>query len=104
MLSLIDTMKELDTDIAIVTETWFTDSPRLRQDLEDMKNALGFACLCRDQGTHGGGVAIIYRTARIEFVQLPSSARFEIMAALGRRAGHVSILDLYENQERSMKS
>ena len=35
LFSLIDTMSELNTHIALVTETWLTSSPRLEQDLED---------------------------------------------------------------------
>ena len=89
LYSMVDTMHEINAHIALVTETWFKDMKYVEEQLENMKNALEFACIRKDrEGVRtGGGVAIIYKTGDLGMQQIRSSTRSEIVAAVGRRIG-----------------
>ena len=87
LFSLIDTMIEIDCQIAMITETWFRGRQDLEQTLEDMQQGLGYGCIRRDREGTGGGVAIVYRTGDVEMRKIKIDSEFEIVAALGRRTG-----------------
>ena len=88
LFSLLDTMNEMNSQIALVTETWFRESSELRVVLEDMSNALGFGVVREDRSTGvGGGVCLVYNKSEIEFQKVKIKATTEIVAAIGRRTG-----------------
>ena len=92
--SFIDCFNELDAQLAIVTETWFGDSPRLEQDLDDLLHATGIAMLTKNRAPVGGvsygGVAIAYRAASVQLQDLryPNPDCFETIMAAGSMRGH----------------
>ena len=92
--SFIDCFNELDAQLAIVTETWFGDSPRLEQDLDDLLYATGIAMLTKNRAPVGGvsygGVAIAYRAASVQLQDLryPNPDCFETIMAAGSMRGH----------------
>ena len=64
--SLLDCFSELNTDIAVLTETWLSDGPTLDEDIEDLRLGAGVGLLVRNRavgprGHSHGGVAIAYR-------------------------------------------
>ena len=88
--SFRDTLNELGVDICLLTETWFKDTNTIKNTLEDFNQRHGYHLLRRDRrGTRrGGGVAVCYRTDRVQFTKakiLPSN--HEIFAVIGRRTG-----------------
>ena len=71
MYLIIDTMNELNTHVALVTETWLSNSASLERKLEDLKNATGYACLRRDRDAREGGVALVlYKKSELLFTCL----------------------------------
>ena len=75
--SLIDNMKELDTDICFVTETWLSDGPTLDKDLDDLLlgAGIGLITLNREPGLNGvshGDVAIGYPSATVTLKRIPA--------------------------------
>ena len=82
-------MHEIGAHVALITETWLKNTPYIDRQLQDMENALGFACIRKDRGggRTGGGVAIIYKTGDLVMQQLKTGSDSEIVAALGRRIG-----------------
>ena len=92
-------MKELDADIALVSETWM--SRRDEELVEDLEHRTGYVLIRKDRQSDrpAGGVAICFKKNAIEMTQirLPMSS-FEIVAAIGRRTGQrrkVAVLALY---------
>ena len=85
MFSLVDTMIEMNAEVALVTETWL--GQQAEQQITDMREALGYGCVRRDRLTRGGGVAIIYKRGDLELQQLKTGSSNEIVAAIGRRTG-----------------
>lgn len=64
--SLVDYMKELDIDIAAITETWLQDGSRLDRDTSDFENGTGLRVIFKNRKRRahgrkagGGGVAIL---------------------------------------------
>ena len=99
--SFLKTLNELQCDISIVTETWFTPTDKVSKCLEDLNEKDGFGCVRWDRPGErpAGGVAIFYRNSVIQmtWVKIPPSD-FELVAALGRRAGQrrkILVLALY---------
>ena len=66
LYSLIDTLEEMDAQMAVITETWFKSTPELEQLLRDAEDITAFGFVRKDRGetdsdsTRGGGVAIVY--------------------------------------------
>ena len=88
MYSLVDTMKESNAQLALVTETWMRDNEATSNQLRDLYDGLGYGCIRQDRCTGvGGGVALVYDKNEISFHQLKTGCDFEIVAALGRRTG-----------------
>ena len=90
---LVETMEELNTQVAVVTETWFDNSNRLQQKLTDLRDSRGFGTLHKPRCetgalSRGGGVAIVYDSRQIELQKICTKAsKFETVAAIGRRSG-----------------
>ena len=89
--SLCSNMKELATDLCIITETWFkpSDSP-LNKLLEDFKNKTCYEFIRKDRAgpRRGGGIAFCYNNKRIQLskAKIPPT-KHEVFAAIGRRTG-----------------
>ena len=89
LYSLTETMRELCTDICVITETWIREDDKIKENIEDYQNITGFFMIRKDRlDRRGGGVAICYNAETIEMskVKIPCS-EFEIVAAIGRRTG-----------------
>ena len=92
LYSLVDTLDEIDCNIAVVTETWFRPSPQLEQLLRDAEDVTGYGFIRRDRcqtgsEARGGGVAIIYKKSDLVMTPLKVRGNHEIVAALARRTG-----------------
>ena len=94
--SLLDCFVELNTDLAILTETWLTDGDGLQEDIDDLREGSGLGLLVRNRepgarGTSHGGVAIAFRQSTCTFKPLKFSnpESFEVMAAIGNIPGHI---------------
>ena len=92
--SLITCMEELEAAIAVVTETWFTPSQALEDDLLDLRGRAGLSVIRRDrppnlQGTSHGGVAIVYNDSKCTFseVDIGNQSEFEVVVGCGRFVG-----------------
>ena len=92
--SFIDCFTELDVNLAIVTETWFGDSPDLQADLDDLLHATGIATIARNRppkdGVSYGGVAVCYRASMMHLKDIcyPNPDAFETLFAVGSIHGH----------------
>ena len=76
---MIDTMHELDSHIALVTETWMRNTPVVNRQLQDMQDALGYCCIRKDrQATVGGGVAIVYKKGDLVLQELKTGCDYEL--------------------------
>ena len=87
--SFIEYLKELETSIAFLTETWLTDSPELEQDLEELEIATGYRIIHKNRpsnnrGYSTGGVALAYRKSDLSLkpISLPGND-FEILFSVG---------------------
>ena len=100
--SLKITLDELGTDVCILTETWFkTSDNSIKQTLQDFKDINDYEFLRKDResGKRGGGIAICFRSSRIQMskAKIPPS-KHEVFAAVGRRVGQrrkVVVLAIY---------
>ena len=90
MLSFSKLLLELHADMCMITETWFTESDKIKEILEDFKHTTGYSFLRLDRRTdkRGGGVAICYKHGDLLMTKakIPPS-KHEIYAAVGRRTG-----------------
>ena len=60
--SLIDNLRELECQFAVITETWFTDGQRLEDGLRNLEDGAGSESLVLNRkGKVGGGVALLAR-------------------------------------------
>ena len=89
-LTLLDCFDELEADVAIITETWFTSGSSLDKDIEDLRlgSGLGLLVRNRDPGARGhshGGVGIAFRSSMCTFRHLliHNPDNFEVLAAIG---------------------
>ena len=94
VVSLLDCVKELDSDVAIVTETWLRDeaAEELAQELS-LGSGLNVLTKNRaplENGVAYGGVAIICREdlGRIEEVKIKNPQNFEVLVAAASLKGH----------------
>ena len=88
LFSLVDTMEETDTSLALITETWLRNEHRMNEQQQNMSDGLGYTCMRMDRLTGvGGSVAIVYKNSDITMQQLKVGGDYEIVAALGRRTG-----------------
>ena len=99
--TLAETLEEFESDVAVVTETWFREDQRTNTAVTDFESTSHFKIIRRDRQSsiRGGGVAICFDSNKIDMHQakLPRS-KHEIVAALGRRKGQrkkVLVLALY---------
>ena len=65
-----DTIDELDTSLAIVTETWLADGLTLEEDKQGLLLGAGLSMICKNhapdvRGLAYGGVAILSYTRRM---------------------------------------
>ena len=84
----IETMQELDCEIAVATETWFRTGQELEKKLLDYEYQSGYAVIkrCRSTG-RGGGVAIVYKKGDLKMDEVKTNKKYEIVAAIARRTG-----------------
>ena len=77
-------MKELSTDAAIVTETWFQDTKFTDDQLKNFDSKDGIVFFRRDRrtGARSGGVAIFYHRPKISMsrAKIPHSKSCQQMA------------------------
>ena len=92
--SLLDCIKETDTDIAILTETWLRDEEVEGLELDFSRGAgLGLLTRNRDANSNGvcyGGVAVIWRETLGVFteVRLKNPQLYEVLVVAGSVKGH----------------
>ena len=94
MNSFIDCCRELDSKLAIVTETWFSSSEEHDQDLDDVLQSTGIAMITKNRppassGVCYGGLAISYRAASISLKEVCYSnpEDYEVIYAAGSVEG-----------------
>ena len=87
-------MEEMDSTVAVVTETWLSDGPGLDEDLEMLEAGAGISMVTlnrerNNQGFSHGGVAIVYQTSQCTFKRIPlhNPNNFEVLAAAGKFSG-----------------
>ena len=92
--SLLDCINELDSDFALLTDTWLHDEQveKLQQDLS-LGSGLGLLALNRKPGNNGvsyGGVAIAWRETVGKLTQITVKNRddYEVLAAAVSLKGH----------------
>lgn len=92
--SLIDCMKETDTHVAIITETWLKDGEGLQRDKEDLAlgASLGLLYKNRTHNANGiayGGVVLIWNEGMINFQEVPlkNPDKFEVLVTVGTVPG-----------------
>ena len=92
--SLLDCFSELNTDLAILTETWLTSGPSLDEDIEDLRLGTGVGLLVRNRDpgrarfSHGGvGAAFRESTCSFRQIAINNLNNYEILAALGNVPG-----------------
>ena len=89
---------ELDTDLAILTETWLTDGEGLEEDIDDLREGSGLGLLVRNRepgargGSHGG-VALAFRESSCTFKQLhfQNPEKYEVIAAIAVSYTHLTL-------------
>ena len=83
-------MKELELDLALVSETWLRNDCTSKTMFEDLEDRDKISVIRKDREAEraAGGVAIFANSEKIELskCQLPKS-RFQVVAAIGRRRG-----------------
>ena len=83
---MVETMNELETEIAVVTETWFVENNHLEERLEWLKHEAGYDILTKNRaGRRGGGVAIVSRRGDWVLSPVKTSPKYEVVCAIGRR-------------------
>ena len=94
LISLVDTLEEIDGHVAVITETWFRQTSTLEKLLQDTEDLTGYGFIRKDRWqptdsvpVRGGGVAIVYRKSNFEMTPLNINTKHEIVASLGRRTG-----------------
>ena len=78
MNAFIDTFKEMEASLAVVTETWMRNVPALEDDLDDLLHGAGIGMLTKNRrtgrrGIAHGGVAIAYRAAVMSMKEIKLS-------------------------------
>ena len=94
MECFLDYLEEMDTSVAILTETWLNDGSGLDEDLAEIEKGTGYGMIVKNRpinqrGYSTGGVAIVYKTNRIKFreLKLPGN-KFEIVCGAGSLIHH----------------
>ena len=90
MNSLIDYMRELDTAVAIVTESWLKPGRQLDEDIDDLTKAENLGLIHCSRRTNrgrnaGGGVALVYNKEKIDITEYKAKkANAELVCAIGK--------------------
>ena len=60
-------LRETVADVSLLTETWFNDDIKIKNELEDFTNITGYEFISKDRATgrRGGGIAICFDKTRI---------------------------------------
>ena len=88
------TMAESSSVIAVVTETWFREGPLLQERREEAEKMMGLHMHTRsrplaENGVSYGGVALLWRGGRANFVKVPiKNNAYEVLAAAGSLPGY----------------
>ena len=87
-------MNEMDTHIAVITESWFKDGQELENLKEELHEGSGVGMLCKNRtpnqnGVAYGGVSLLWKDNNIKFREVPlkNPADYEILAAAGSVPG-----------------
>ena len=94
MNSFIDCFKELEVQLAVITETWFGDSDELESNLDDLLHATGILTITRNRQSVNGvcysGVAICYRASNVVLKDLKywNPDNYETLMVAGSIKGH----------------
>ena len=85
--SLIDVMNEIDSRIAVITETWFQDGEKLENEKQDLKLGSSLAMITKNRrplnnGVAYGGVVVIWRDTSYDFKEfhVQGVSSFKILA------------------------
>ena len=85
--SLITAVEELDVDLAIITETWFSKGDNLRTECERLLLGHGLETITRNRELNNtclahGGVAIILKSSatRPKTIDFPNPESYEVLA------------------------
>ena len=116
---MIDCIKETDTQLAVVTETWLRPGDKLEKEVEDLALGSGLGTICKNRkaaanGVCYGGVTIIWRlhdVRNLKEVKFPNPENHEILVAAcslpGQRRKVVTVacyLPPNEQKSRSIKA
>ena len=67
--SLEETLNELETDVAVITETWLRNElENVNENIQDFIDSTNFSIIRRDRGNQrrGGGVAVLFDRTKSE--------------------------------------
>ena len=88
-------LDEMCTSVALVSETWLSDSPELEEDLKDVEEGTGYSMLLKNKpknrrGYSTGGITIVSKNSKIKFkeVNLPWN-KFKVVCGVGTLTYHV---------------
>ena len=82
-------LKEMCTDIGLISEIWLKDTSKINEVLEDFTCKTGYSFRCKDcRKRREGGIAACFNTSKITMskAKLPQN-KCEIFGAIGRRTG-----------------
>ena len=92
---MIDCFEEVDTSIAIVTETWLSDGHGLDDDVDDLLQGAGLGMLYRNRkansrGVSHGGVAVLFREGALQLkaVKVHNPGKYEVLMTVGNIKGY----------------
>ena len=85
--SLLDILEEVDTSVAVVTETWMQDGERMLQEVMDLSLGAGVGILYRNRealasnGVSYGGVAVLWKECFGTFkkVEVKNPEHYEVL-------------------------
>ena len=83
--SLIDQIYELDLQFSMITETWFTNSKKVQNEIKEIENGESIGLICKNRkGKGGGGLAIAYNKNKINLKKytIPGNS-YEMVCAVG---------------------
>ena len=78
-------MYELELHFSLVTETWFSNAKKVKDELLEVENGQNIGFICKNRkGKRGGGVAIAYNKSKmcLKKYTIPGN-EFEMVCAVG---------------------
>ena len=65
LCSLIDMYQEFELSISILTETWFKDGKKLKEELDKLNYGENIGLVAKNRSTRGGGVAVAFDNTKL---------------------------------------